>query len=279
MSDRNKYLGATDVAAVLGLSPWRSPYEVWAEKTGRLEHRPAGEAAAAGLQLERPVLDWFASTVEPIRRHPERRIKGTPILCHPDAIALKSKTPVEAKTSGITGPIYGTWGDPGTDQIPDVYLVQALVQIQATRADRCYVPALLGGRGFLLYQVPSHPQLQEQIVEAACRWWDEHVVGDRPPEGMSAPLEIVKRIRREPDSVINLGEEAVELLDRWQEAKERLKEAQAQVDAAQAAILLALGDAEAARLPDGRMVTYLKQSRSEYVVPATEFRVLRIRRK
>ena len=33
--DRSKYIGGSDIGAILGLSRFRSPLEVWMEKTGK----------------------------------------------------------------------------------------------------------------------------------------------------------------------------------------------------------------------------------------------------
>ena len=34
---RRGYIGGSDAAAVVGLSPYVTPYQVWAEKTGKVE--------------------------------------------------------------------------------------------------------------------------------------------------------------------------------------------------------------------------------------------------
>lgn len=268
-------IGASEIAAVLGLSPWASPYEIWARKTGRIESHKSSDAIDAGKRLERVVLDWAEDVLGPIRREIEAPIDGTPILTHPDGITHDGR-PVEAKTSGIAGPLYGEWGEPETDQIPDYYLVQALMQIAATEADLCFVPALLGGRGFSLYRVPANKALQREIIERVCTWWDRHVVRDEPPE-MTAPppLSIMKRLRREPGKSVDLDPGLVET---WLSAKERAKQAAKEEEEAQAAVLAALGDAEAGTLPDGREVTYFEQFRKGYVVEECRFRVLRVRK-
>ena len=275
--DRTAFLGASDVAAALGLSPWTTPYELWARKTGRLTEPADGESLRVGTALEPELLAWAEKQLGPLQKAPEVPLEGTPIVTHPDALTEEGD-PVECKTTGVVGPVYGQWGEPGTDQIPEYYLVQCLVQLAATGGQVCHVPVLLGGQGFRMYQVPRHEELQQQIIERACRWWEAHVVADQPPESSEPPpLSVLKRLRREPEKVIQL--ERTDLVEAWLEAKERAREAQKAAEAAQAALVAALGDAEAAELPDGRQVTYFEQKRREYVVPAGSFRVLRIRGK
>ncbi|GIV50738.1 MAG: hypothetical protein KatS3mg038_1259 [Candidatus Kapaibacterium sp.] len=58
--DRRSFLGASDAPAVLGLSPWRTAWEVWAEKTGRIDSWTGNAATSAGQLLEPAVLAWAA---------------------------------------------------------------------------------------------------------------------------------------------------------------------------------------------------------------------------
>ena len=275
MSTVTETLGASEVAAALGLSPWTSPWELWARKTGRLTEPKESEALDAGVRLEPVVIKWAEQYLGPIQRGVEAAIQGTPIVTHPDGLTRDGQ-PVEAKTSGVVGQIVGHWGEPGSDEIPEYYLVQCLVQLEATKADVCHVPALLGGRGFVMYRVPSNRDVQQAIVERAVNWFEYHVIGDRPPELTAPPpLNVLKKLRRDPGRTVEIDQELVE---RWQEAKERAKEAQRQADELQAAVIAALGDAEAGELPDGRLVTYYEQFRKGYTVEDTTFRVLRVKK-
>lgn len=52
LSWRNKGIGGSDVAAVCGISKYKSPVELWMEKTGQLEPKESGEAAYWGTILE-----------------------------------------------------------------------------------------------------------------------------------------------------------------------------------------------------------------------------------
>lgn len=58
LKERKKSLGGSDMGAVLGLNKYRSPYTVWAEKTGRIGEEPetrqceSGETSRATSQLD-----------------------------------------------------------------------------------------------------------------------------------------------------------------------------------------------------------------------------------
>ena len=71
LEQRKRGIGGSDVAAIMGLSPWKSPLEVWLEKTNRAESPDLSgkEAVAMGTELEGDVLEMYR------RRHPGSRVQ------------------------------------------------------------------------------------------------------------------------------------------------------------------------------------------------------------
>ena len=61
MTDRTKFIGGSDAAAVVGLSRWKSPIELWAEKTGQVEPEDVSDkmAVRVGKKLESAVAEFF----------------------------------------------------------------------------------------------------------------------------------------------------------------------------------------------------------------------------
>ena len=58
--DRSKIIGGSDIAAVMGLSRWKTPLSLWAEKTGRVQNGLSNfEAAEIGTELEEYVSRKF----------------------------------------------------------------------------------------------------------------------------------------------------------------------------------------------------------------------------
>jgi putative phage-type endonuclease len=264
-------LGASDIPAILGLSPWATPYTVWAIKTGRLDPQQSSDAMDAGLRLEHVVLDWARLRLGDIRPGGEHAIAGTPIVCHPDGLTLADR-PVEAKTAGIVCPLRGSWGPEGTDEVPDAYLVQVLVQMAALGVSEGHLAALLGGMGFRLYHIVDDRNLRTEIVERACAWWERHVVQDVPPCVTADDLATLRRLRR----IYTRVQIPSEVVDEWLAAKAALRRAQDAADAAEAKLLAALGDADEGECARG-LVTHKLQHRKAYTVKACEYRVLRFK--
>ncbi len=56
---RKKGIGGSDASVVCGINKYKSPVELWMEKTNQLPYQEAGEAAYCGTQLEALVRNEF----------------------------------------------------------------------------------------------------------------------------------------------------------------------------------------------------------------------------
>ena len=270
---RRNGLGSSDLAAILGLDPWRSAEDVRLEKLGRFIDKPASDVMNAGTWLEGGVLAFAADRLGEIDTHPgTKAVEGTPIVVNTDGLLLATGEPVEAKTAKLFGPSKEDWGDDGTDQVPSRVIIQATSHMMAWDRPVCHVPVLIGGRGFAMFQIPRNLQIVDIIRTKAAEFWEKNVLGDTPVEGSNASLEIVKRLKHEPEKI---GIVDPKLIQTWLDSKTLAKGAEEDEERAKAAVLAALGDAEAAMCGDLGAITYLEQSRKEYVCKASTFRVLR----
>lgn len=254
---RRAWVGASDVAAILGISPYATAGDVYWAKVAQLEgiETPATER---GRYCERSVLDWFEDQMGvKLARDVTVACEAEPLIVSQLDGQMPDGTPVEAKTAAVDS----EWGDEYTDQIPDSYMAQAQTQILCTGADVCHVPALVAGfrsLEFRRYVVRRHDDIIEAILEHVREFWAQ-VEARTPPEAMPS-LETLKRIRRLPDTVVELDEVAAVAWGELEAAKAAAKAADAAKDEAQARVTAMLADAEAGRLPDGRLLTYRSQN-------------------
>lgn len=274
--ERRKNIGSSDAAAILDMDPYRSGYDVWAEKTGRVSgERGTSEAAEIGNMLEEPLLHWCANELGvEILINQHRVCPDAPVLAaNHDALVVGQPWGLEAKTSGLVNPFHAreNWGDGGTDEVPDHILVQCHFQMIVSGLEKVYVPALLGTRGRVLYCVEADKALHGKIKAQLLDWWAEHVVKDIAPTNCTPSLETAKAIKREPKSVTTIPLDVVEA---WRAAAEALKDAKAMEEGTRQALLAALGDAEMGTSPAGD-VTYYQQTRKSFTVAEATFPVLR----
>ena len=282
---RRSRIGASDIASILGMPTFRgrNAYSTWLDKCGLLEpEKRVSAAITAGNRLEPVVLDHAEGLYGPLERNVVvADPKGGPIASTLDGRVKADGVPVEAKTSGIEGPLHGEWGEALTDQVPDAYLIQCQAQLLCTGAGECHLVALLGGRGFVEFRIEPQTQIIGTIRNVAADFFERYIVARRDPRGdwadrlatahgvtvLSDPcepvLETVKRYRRVPKKVTSIND--IETVTGWQEARQQRIAAEKIEAAKMAAVLAQLGDAEAAELPNGMMLTYYQQGAADTI--------------
>lgn len=274
LADRKNYIGSSDAAAILGFDTFRTAYDVWLEKTEKLE--PVGSEAKhliRGNFIERATLDWFEKrTGLKIRRGSKRsaRDRGLPMACHLDAQTVEAGYPVEAKSVGAYS--NEVWGEDSTDQIPDRVLIQNHHEMICTDTNLCYVPVYLPYRDFCLFEVRWNQIVGETIKERCIDFWENNVLKDIPPEEVGPSLAIAKRIRRQPNKSIQISDT---IINHFEEAKEVFNKAKKQKEKFEAKLIAALGDAEEGVTETGKIVTYMKYERKGYQVNPTSYRSLK----
>lgn len=265
-AERKTAIFSTDLANILGVGRGNA-VDVWAEKTMDLvEPGDNGKSKpwfATGHRLEPVLLGYAAESLGPLHIGVTARHKTLPLGAHVDGVVKTDGQPVEAKTAGIAS-LFGDQGEFGefeTDQVPFAVILQCHAHMMCLSADTCYVPTLIGGRGFGMFRVPVDPELCDMIAETVDRWWTDHVVGcQRPDPTTPISLDILKRARREPKTVAQVPEELIETLIA---ATAVTNAAEEKKKAAKAAILEAMGDAEATQIdPTSGGFTYLSHMRS-----------------
>ena len=275
--DRKTRVGSSDMAALLGVDPFKSAYDVWLAKTGKLDDVDVGGVPIeTGIILEPAVLDEAERRLGPLLRDQTRLVEGLPLGSQIDALVKADEKPVEAKTGQINrvpASILGEyWGDEGTDQMPDRVIIQGHVHMMAVKSEICYVPALIGdGKGFRILIINRKDTIITAITERVTEFWDKYVLKDVPPAYDRASLEVVKHMIRQPGKVTKIDPKLITV---WKDAKDAESAAKKDKEIAQADILAALGKAEAGIAGALGAVTFYEYDRKGYTVAASKFRRL-----
>lgn len=185
-------IGGSDVAPILGLSPWRSAMDVWLEKKGLREEKPD------------PGRDFFmdlGTRLEPVIAALYERETGNEVVipvptiwAHPQYPALIG-TPdrIGANAFGPGGPALGVelksenefrdqFGDPGTAEVPIHYSLQCAHYMSITGLPRWDVAVLHSGTRFAVYTLERDLGLEQMIVSQLVAWWEKHIIGNVPPD-------------------------------------------------------------------------------------------------
>ncbi len=265
---RRLSIGSSDVSALLGVSPWKTAYDLWLDKTGRVPDVEESAWTETGSWLEPAVLSKFEMEYGPIERAKLVVRPELNLAVNVDAVLLATNEPVEAKTAGLFGPLSPEWGEAGTEGVPVQYIVQAHAHMIAMDAKLCYVPALLTGHGFTVYKVKRSDKLTGIILRSIEKFWNDHVLKDVPPDNSKPTPDIIKMTRRVPGKVAIIP--AV-LKEEYDAAKSEHTAAEKRYKEAVAAIRAMDPDAEAFDfLDDAKWITDYEQGRMNLDAKALE---------
>jgi putative phage-type endonuclease len=182
LAARRKGVGGSDAAAIVGLSPWRTSLEVYLDKIGELVTDETPDMRR-GTLLEPVVLQMYADETGRFVHKPSGIITNPKMpfaLANLDGIA-SDVIAVEAKTARThTG-----WGEPGTSDIPLVYLCQVQHYLMVSELSHADVAVLFGDFEFAIYPVEPDPEFQSMLMELEAAFW-EMVKSRTPPDPVSA---------------------------------------------------------------------------------------------
>lgn len=191
--DRNNFIGGSDIAAVMGMSRWKTPLKLWTEKTLKLPPQDLSnnEAVEMGTKLEQFVADLFSEkTGKNVRRAPkEYRHPSYPyMVAHIDRLVTGTDELLECKTCSIFKK--DEWEN---DDIPQEYILQLMWYLGITGRKVGHIAVLIGGQSFKYKKIKFDEELFDQMVEAAKEFW-EHVQNDTPPKIMTNDDETLKEL-------------------------------------------------------------------------------------
>lgn len=182
---RSDGLGGSEIAAVMGFSPWVSRFTLWHRKAGLVGEETDNKGMSWGRRLEGVIAEKFEED------HPEFRTEFTGTwrsvtrpwqLANPDRlIRLPDGTSaiLEVKTAHTMDG--WKWGKTGSDDIPVYYRSQCLWYMDALGLTNCYLIVLIGGSDDREYLIPYHPDDAQLLRDAGEEFMESIRNGDRPP--------------------------------------------------------------------------------------------------
>ncbi|MGA5767385.1 YqaJ viral recombinase family protein [Streptomyces pseudogriseolus] len=256
---------ATEIAAVVGLSPWMSRFTLWHKKAGLptppFEMNPAIEwgnrledAVAAKWQDEHPgQLAAPAGTWRHRDRDWQRATPDRLLYPQPD-----SEFDVPEQATGLlevkTSPFGDDWGPSGSEEIPIYYRCQIQWQLDTLGLDVCHVAVLIGGWDYREYTV-AYDEDDAYVLRSAAEEFLTDVRNNvRPP--IDGATDTYQTIRVQPDGLEDRDVEIpAELAARWDAAYRALASASADLTQVRGEVLDLIGDGKRA-VCDGRRIAY-----------------------
>ena len=252
LEERAKGIGASDVAAILGLSPWETPFSLWLKKTNQVEPEPENEAMLMGHLMEDVVVTRWemmtgekaikASAADIIYVHPEHDF----LRATPDRVIRGKKKILECKTT-VTNI------DP--EDLPVHWIVQVLYQQYVTGIHDADLAWIVSGRYFGYAHIPYDEEFVNFIVTKVTEFWNENVKGGKEPELISVSDFAMKG--SDPGTTIEADDEAFMQILSLRTINKALAKDNEEAEACKDAIKLYMGEIESITY-DGQVIATWK---------------------
>lgn len=262
LAERRTGIGSSDIAGILGLSPYTTPFQVWLSKMEELEEDTESEPMRWGRLLESLILDeWERTTGERTDRYGDRLIRSSDypwLLASPDAMTADG-IPIDAKVTSDW-----SWDEP-----PAHYRLQSLHQQIVVGADHGLIVALHAGRQLETYRVDRDETVAAEIIAASQEFWRLVESGEPPPVEAEDNALLARLWPTSTEQAVEIPEAVAWAL--W-DADEAYRTAKTARDAAQATVKGLLREADTATLDQWVVATWKegKSGRRFYVKDAPE---------
>src|SRR5262245_51429000 len=285
LAERRQGIGASDAAAIIGVSVFKSALNVYVDKIG-LEEPDDDETEAMewGHRLEEPIARKYQETVHRpvwnpgahvIERHPDLAF----MLATPDRYTeldpgatgfpvppADGRGVLELKTAGFFKK------DEWADEPPLEYQVQVQHQLAVTGLKWGSIAVLIGGQRFRWADIPRNDKFIAKLLEAEDAFWQRVQRRDPPPPAgteQSARALALLYPRQQGDAIV-LGNDVIDLDLELVHAKEQVKLWEGRELAAEQKLKALIGSAPLATLPNGVRFKWVTEPRAGHTVGPSE---------
>lgn len=267
LKERRTGLGGSDMAAVLGISPWRTPVEVWMDKTGKT---PVRESNSITLRIGQELEDMVArlyteDTGRPVQRF-NKMIHDDCFLGNLDRLVvmegqkvashmgkIRTKIGLECKTTSVP-----VWED-----VPAYYLTQVFHYMGlCPMIERFDVACLfLLGKEFKIYPIERDQEIIDSMREEGMCWWAKYVLGNKMPPPINEADCKLLWARSNPGKTIETNSTISEDISLIADLKQSIKTFETKLKEKEDTVKAYMGDAEIITDATGKPLVTWKSSK------------------
>jgi putative phage-type endonuclease len=249
--DRTKYIGGSDIGAILGLSKFKTPLEVWMEKTGKQTKQMDSLPLRFGSFAEEFVAQEYTRSSghslvhdESIYIHPQHSYMSA----HIDRFVLgegSDRPPTRILECKTASPFnQDQWGEPGSDQVPMSYLCQCIWYMAITQIEVTDLAVLFGNSDFRIYTLKRDLDLEALVLKQASHFWNTYVLPDCPPPTQSeADCQLLFK-QSIPAKTTEASSQTQDLVSRLLELNQHMKTVEIQMSEIKQQLMNQMGDSE-----------------------------------
>lgn len=280
---RQAGIGGSDVSAILGFSPWKTPLDIYLSKVEPIEasaddgmndaayfgtiledivakefaKRQQQQIQRVNMQLKRPGKEWMIANIDRAIVLPGTRVR----VAEDGGTLLGAAGLLEVKTASAYKA--SDWGrDDDDEAIPVHYAAQAMHYLAVTGLPFCDFATLIGGQKFVTKRVHRDEEVIRTMIERCESFWFENVVARKPPEPINVkditnlfPGDNGQAIEATTDQLIAYNE-AVHL-------RKQIEDAEAELEKRTDAIKLSIKDHAALATMGKTLITWKQAKGSE----------------
>jgi putative phage-type endonuclease len=192
-TERRSGIGGSDAAVVCGLSRFKTPYDLYLEKTSELDPDDSDNKETENEKI------YFGNLLEDIVANEYARRTGNKVaveenvlrnknypwmLANIDRLIKNKKGVLECKTSDAL--FTRLWGESYTDNFPDEYLLQCAHYAIVLDVEFVDLAVLIGGNNFRIYTYKRNYELEKKLIEKEKQFWHNNVLPRIPPDPITS---------------------------------------------------------------------------------------------
>jgi putative phage-type endonuclease len=280
---RQHFLGSSDIAGVLGISPWNTPVTVWQKKTSTFEPRdesaPKKKLFNRGKIWESVVSEMLVAELESqghkvtVLNANKRYIDPTMQFCAAEIDFeiklddIEDVVNVELKTVSPFAAHH--WGESMSDEVPLWYAAQGMFGLMVTGRKCCVLAPLFGADEVKVYPIIRDEETIAGMRHQADIFWNQFVIPKLQPDPKT--LDDVDRLfKKDSETILTAEPWMVDKLMRYKACSAELDARGAELALLQYEIKREMKEASILRLPgqDKNAVTWKTQKSSHIDVTA-----------
>ena len=266
LTSRKTGIGGSDIAAIIGVSKFKTALEVYLSKTTD-QPEQQGEHLYWGHALENPIIDRFVrDTGANVIRQPEMRHHPQHqwAIANADALITNSDT-IEAILEIKTSSAFKSreWGADDTDEVPIEYIAQVQWYMWIYNLQEAYIAALIGGNQYRQYHITRDDELIAMLAEKAQAFWQNHVIPRIPPEPQNGE-DAQKLYPHDNGDTAEADSATLTAYAELRELKAQEKELKAQIAAKEDLLKIKIGNYSTMQANGNTLFTWKTQSSSRF---------------
>lgn len=286
---RRHRVGASEVAAILGLNEYQTPLDVWMVKTGRKPHFEGNEHTRRGQRQEAQILEWLAEDLG-------RRIAtDCPTVIHSGGLAAATPDGLVMIGDGWKNVEFQVWDNSpklsiadqvlhlcndsellvelaetkstlksirDESEIPVSWPIQCQWQMMVTGLKKCHL-AIFGPMvsNYQRFEIAFNQEFADELLAQVTEWWNVHIVGDKMPE-LTNEGDVSLLYPIDDGTVIEASEAMYRAVCELNALKAQMKDLDAKIQPLRDRITIGIGSAQVVRYGGQWLCSYKTGSKS-----------------